>query len=62
LVCSTKSTLDVGRVVNSVNLIGVADFVALTVCTMAILFLYNKKFIEKIVKIQNKTETKTNIV
>jgi len=29
---------------------------------MAILFLYNKKFIEKIVKIQNKTETKTNIV
>ena len=29
---------------------------------MAILFLYNKKLIEDIVKVQNKTETNTNIV
>ena len=29
---------------------------------MAILFLYNKKLIEEIVKVQNKTETNTNIV
>ena len=61
MVCSTKLTLYTGRV-NSVNLISIPDFVALTVRTMAILFLYNKKLIEDIVKVQNKTETNTNIV
>lgn len=61
MVCLTKLTLYTGRV-NSVNLISIPDFVALTVRTMAILFLYNKKLIEDIVKVQNKTETNTNIV
>ena len=61
MVCSTKLTLYTGRV-NSVNLISIPDFVALTVRTMAILFLYNKKLIEDIVNGPREEAVQLNVL